>query len=55
MLPVVLSVPGHLGYKSTAENSDVQKVFQTKQSVICFGIVSLRPLTDVGKLYWLQL
>lgn len=25
MLPVVLSVPRHLGFKSTAENSSVQR------------------------------
>lgn len=55
MLPVVLSVPRHLGFKSTAENSYVQKVCQSKQSFIRFGIVSLRQLTDVEMRYWLQL
>lgn len=42
MLLVVLSVPGYLGFKSTAESFYVQKVCQSKQSFVCFGTVSLR-------------
>lgn len=55
MLLVVLSVPGYLGFKSTAESFYVQKVCQPKQSFVCFGTVSLRRLTDVETQYWLEL